>query len=55
MIFPGGSVTPGTEEVVGLMSGQLIVSARPKIGTQLDKSILNTSKIPAFSAEFHYF
>ena len=29
-IFPSGSVTP---EVVGLMSGQLIVSGRPKIDT----------------------
>jgi len=32
IIFPGGSVTPGSRWP-NVMSGQLIVSARPKIDT----------------------
>ena len=43
------------QEVIGLMSGQLIVSARPKIDTWPYKFILNTSKIAVFLAELHYF
>jgi len=37
------------QEAVGLMSGQLIVSARPKIDTQPYKFILNSSKIAVFN------
>jgi len=36
------------QEVVGLMSGPLIVSARPKIDTEIYNFILNTSKIAVF-------
>jgi len=44
------------QEVVGVMSGPLIVIARTKIDTYLRyKFILNTSKIAVFLGEFHYF
>jgi len=43
------------QKVVGLIFGQLIVNARPKIDTQPYKFIINTSKIADFKAEFHFF
>jgi len=53
MIFPGGSVTPGSHRPI--MSGSLIVSARSKIDTEVYDFILNTSKIAVCLEEFHYF
>ena len=43
MIFLRGSVTPGS-----VMTGWLIMSARPTIDTELYKFILNTSKRAVF-------
>jgi len=49
IIFPLGiQVIQLHQEVIGLMSGELIVSARPKIDAYPYKFILNTLKIAVF-------
>jgi len=43
------------QEVIGLMSGPLIVRARIKIDTELYKFVLNTSKIAFFKQNLFFF
>jgi len=50
MIFLRGSVTPGS-----VMTSRLIMSARPKIDTELCKFILNTSKRAVFLSRISLF